>query len=161
MFYICSILITNQNFYTVCTSTKSKSVISSKSISALFEDKNIKGGVFTIKSLKTNTEFTYSISRSEFNKKWYTHVNVEMGYLNFNRLGTYINGKITNKGSLVNTPSAQAIAFVLKAVEDKRFDWLDSVMNTYHIGKCIRCGKELTDSQSIELGLGPICADKL
>ena len=94
----------------MCTSTKSKSVISSKSISALFEDKNIKGGVFTIKSLKTSTEFTYSISRSEFNKKWYTHVKVEMGYLNFNRLGTYINGKITNKGSLVNTPSAQAIA---------------------------------------------------
>ena len=28
-----------------------------------------------------------------------------------------------------------------------------------HVGRCARCGKKLTTPESIELGLGPICAD--
>ena len=134
--------------------------ISSSSINQLLVNKNIKGGSFTIKSLKTGKEYTYSISRSEFKDRWYTHIKVETQYMEFKRLGTYFNGKITNKRIEVNSPSAKAIAFVLKAVEDKKFDWLDSVMETYHLGSCIRCGKTLTDSQSIEAGLGPICREK-
>ena len=134
--------------------------ISSSSIAQLLVDKNIKGGSFTIKSIKSGKEYTYSISRSEFKDRWYTHIKVETQYMEFKRLGTYFNGRITNKRIEVDTPSAKAIAFVLKAVEDKKFDWLDSVMETYHLGSCIRCGKTLTDSQSIEAGLGPICREK-
>ena len=134
--------------------------ISSSSIKQLLVNKNIKGGSFTIKSLKSGKEYTYSISRSEFKDRWYTHIKVETQYMEFKRLGTYFNGRITNKRIEVDTPSAKAIAFVLKAVEDKKFDWLDSVMETYHLGSCIRCGKTLTDSQSIEAGLGPICREK-
>ena len=132
--------------------------ISSRSMANLFVNKNIKGGKFTIKSIKSGKDFTYSISRSEFKGNWYTHVKVETEYLKFKRIGTYFNGRITNKRQLVDTPSAKAIAFVLKAVEEKRFDYLDSVMLTYHLGSCIRCGKTLTDATSIEYGLGPICA---
>lgn len=133
-------------------------VISSKSIANLLVEKNIKGGKFTIKSKKTGKDFTYSISRSEFKGKWYTHVKVETEYMKFRRLGSYFNGRITNKRQLVNSPAAQAIAFVLKAVEAERFDFLDEVMETFHLGACIRCGKTLTDANSIERGLGPTCA---
>ena len=27
-----------------------------------------------------------------------------------------------------------------------------------HIGKCCKCGRPLTDPESIKLGVGPICA---
>jgi hypothetical protein len=141
-------------------SIESKKVISSASLMSLFVNKNIKGGRFTLKSIKTGKEFTYSISRSEFKGNWYTHVKVENNYLEFNRIGSYFNGRITNKRKLVDTPSAKAIAFVLKAVEDKKFDLLDNAMETYHLGSCVRCGKTLTDSVSINRGLGPICASK-
>tara|TARA_Y100000389_G_scaffold55776_1_gene51673 strand:+ start:43 stop:465 length:423 start_codon:yes stop_codon:yes gene_type:complete len=137
-----------------------KSKISSESISQLLVEKNIKGGRFTIKSLASGKDYTYSVSRSEFKGNWYTHVKVETQYLEFKRIGSYFNGRITNKRQLVDTPSAKAIAFVLKAVEQKRFEFLDSKMETFHLGKCIRCGKTLTDATSIQRGLGDVCAKK-
>jgi hypothetical protein len=137
-----------------------QSKISSKSISQLLVEKNIKGGRFTLKSLASGKDYTYSISRSEFKGNWYTHVKVETQYLEFKRIGSYFNGRITNKRQLVDTPSANAIAFVLKAVEQKRFEFLDSKMETFHLGKCIRCGKTLTDVTSIQRGLGDVCARK-
>lgn len=141
-------------------STVSKKVVSSASLMSLFVNKNIKGGRFTLKSKASGKEFTYSISRSEFKGNWYTHVKVENNYLEFKKLGSYRNGRITKKQIPVNTLSAKAIAFVLNAVENAEFDYLDKVMETYHLGACMRCGKTLTDSESINRGLGPICAYK-
>lgn len=131
------------------------------SASALYEvinrQANNKGADFTIKSLKTGKDYTYKIARSEYNGKWYTHIKVETEYLKFVRLGTYFNGRITHKGQAVDSPSAVAIAWILSRVESKQFDFLDSVTEVMHTGRCLVCGKTLTDAQSIEFGLGPVC----
>jgi hypothetical protein len=118
---------------------------------------NNKGADFTIRSIKTGKDYTYKISRSEYNGKWYTHVKVETEYLKFVRLGTYYNGRITNKGNLVESPSAIAIAWVLNKVEAKNFALLSESVEIMHTGHCLVCGKTLTDAKSIEIGLGPIC----
>lgn len=118
---------------------------------------NNKGADFTIRSIKTGKDYTYKISRSEYNGKWYTHVKVETEYLKFVRLGTYYNGRITNKGNLVESPSAIAIAWVLSKVEAKNFALLSESVEIMHTGHCLVCGKTLTDAKSIEIGLGPIC----
>lgn len=131
------------------------------SSSALYDVINRKannnGADFTIKSLKTNKDYTYKIVRSEYKGNWYTHVKVESEYLKFVRLGTYFNGSIRHKGQVVNTPSAVAIGYVLGKVEAKAFSSLDTVIDVMHTGKCLVCAKTLTDAQSIEIGLGPIC----
>ena len=134
------------------------------SSSALYEvitrEKNNKGADFTIKSLKTGKDYTYSISRSLYNGNWYTHVKVEVEYLKFVRLGTYFNGSIRHKGNLVDSPSAVAIAYVLGKVEAKQFDFLDSAVEVMHTGRCLVCSKTLTDADSIAFGLGPVCRAK-
>jgi hypothetical protein len=131
------------------------------SSSALYEvinrEKNNKGADFTIRSKKTGKDYTYKISRSEYNGKFYTHIKVETDYLKFVRLGTYSNGAIRHKGNLVDSPSAVAIAYILAKVEAKAFDFLDSVTEVMHTGNCLVCGKTLTDADSIARGLGPIC----
>ena len=131
------------------------------SSSALYEGINRKannnGSDFTIKSLKTGKDYTYKISRSEYNGVWYTHVKVEVEYQNFVRLGTYFNGSIRHKGNVVESPSAMAIAYVLGKAETKNFGLLDSLVEVMHTGNCLVCGKTLTDAKSIEFGLGPIC----
>lgn len=131
------------------------------SSSALYEvinrQANNKGADFTIKSLKTGKDYTYKIARSEYNGKFYTHIKVEVEYLKFVRLGTYFGGRITNKGNMVETPSAIAIAYVLGKVDLKAFDVLDSQIDVMHTGHCLVCGKTLTDANSIEFGLGPVC----
>ena len=122
-------------------------------------EKKNKGAKFTVRSLKTGKDFTYRISRSEFKGRWYTHVEVEKGYLSFNRLGTYNleKGMITNKGTKVDTTAADAISYVLRQVTASKHDWLDTQVDVMHTGACIVCGKELTDAYSIENGIGPIC----
>jgi len=125
----------------------------------LSSEKNNSGAEFTVVSNKTGKDYTYKIVRSEYNNKWFTHVKVETGYMKFKRLGTYFNGKIFNKRELVETPSAVAISYILNKVEKGDFGSLDKNVKVMHIGKCLCCGRPLTDAHSIEIGLGPVCAN--
>ena len=124
-------------------------------------EKKNKGAKFTIRSRKTGKDYTYRVSRSHFKDQWYTHVEVEKGYLNFNRLGVYNakRGVITHKGQHVTTPAAEAIAYVLRQVTNGKCEWLDTQLDVMHTGACIVCGKELTDAYSIENGIGPVCSN--
>lgn len=135
----------------------SHKISSSTLYEVITREKNNTGADFTIRSLKTGKDYTYSISRSQYNGKWYTHVKVETEYLNFTRLGTYFGGAIRHKGKLVDSPSAVAIAYILAKVESKQFDFLDIAVEVMHTGKCLVCGKTLTDADSIAFGLGPVC----
>lgn len=128
--------------------------------SVLNNDKNNSGADFTLKSLATGKDYTYKIARKEFKGKFYTHVSVEVGYLQFQYLGTYFGGAVRRKGAPITTPSAQAIAYVLGKVEEKKFAFLDEKMDLMHKGACLVCGRALTDAQSIETGLGPVCRNK-
>lgn len=123
----------------------------------LSREKNNSGADFTIKSLATSKDYTYQISRKKYKDNWYTHVSVEMGYLNFVYLGTYFKGAIRKKGSVIDTPSALAIAWVLSKVEQNKIELLDSSVDIMHKGACLVCGATLTDAFSIETGLGPVC----
>jgi hypothetical protein len=61
---------------------------------------------------------------------------------------------------VVNIPTATAIAWVLSKVEEEKFDLLNENVEISHTGSCLRCGRVLTDGQSIERGLGPTCSSK-
>jgi hypothetical protein len=138
-----------------------KHLISSRALSAvILREKNNKGADFTIKSTKTGKDFTFKISRMEFKGNWYTHVKVETQYLKFKRLGTYLNGKIIHQKQVVDSPSANAIAWVFRQVEQGKIALLDEQIELMHIGNCLCCGKILTDAESIETGLGPICGGR-
>lgn len=40
-------------------------------------------------------------------------------------------------------------------------DNMPSIVHVYHHGKCSRCGRKLTDVESLKCGLGPTCRKKL
>ena len=102
-------------------------------------------------------DFTFKINRSEFKGKWFTHVKVEQGYMNFNYLGSYFNGMLYKKRQPVKTPAAVAIAWVLNHIENQNYDVLSNSVELMHLGCCLRCGRPLTDADSIQQGLGPVC----
>ena len=135
-----------------------KQLIPGENLKFLFREKNNTGAEFTAKSRVTGKEYTFKVSRSNFKNNWYTHVYVEMGYQEFTRLGTYFNGKITNKKVKVETPSAKAIAYILRRVQLNQFADLDNNVEIMHTGSCLVCGRTLTDSVSIENGIGPVCS---
>lgn len=131
--------------------------IKSKELLNILARKKKGQGVVTVKSLKTGKDYTYKISRREFNDKWYTHISVEVGYLNFKYLGTYYKGSIYRKRIKNETPSAVAIAYCLAKIEGNQSEWLDGVVDIMGNGTCICCNRPLTDAESIEIGVGPIC----
>lgn len=119
---------------------------------------NTKGSVITVRSKRTGKDYTFKIKRSKYRNTWYTHVYVEKEYLRFVHIGTYFKGKIFKKRVHVNTPASLAIEWVLRNIDREMFDSVRNNVELFHIGKCIKCGKALTDSESIERGLGPVCA---
>lgn len=138
-----------------------KTIIEAETLSAIFGDKQNNGGSFTVVSKKTGKDYTFKVANKSFKGKTYTHVSVETEYLNFKYLGTFFNGKIFNKRQVVESPSAVAIAWLLVKVQEGKFDLLNESVEILHLGNCIRCGRTLTDAQSIERGLGSECARNL
>jgi len=136
-----------------------KQLINPEDLQFLFREKNNNGGEFTVKSLKTGKDYTFKVSRKEFNDKWYTHVKVEVEYDNFKRLGTFYpsKGKIYHKGSEIKTPAAEAAAWLLRQIHGKKYSLVKDNVEIMHTGSCLVCGKKLTDAESIDRGIGPIC----
>lgn len=130
-------------------------IVNTEALSSLLKGEGkVVGAPFTVLSHKTHKDYTFKVSRAPYKNVWYTHVRVETGYLQFTYLGFYTGIGIMRKGSIVNTPSAIAAAWVLKRIVTGG-DL--SGVTIYHTGRCLRCGRELTDAQSIEAGLGPVC----
>jgi hypothetical protein len=137
---------------------ETKHKISSSALQlVLIAAKKNTGAEFTVRSRETGKDFTYKIKRSAFKGTWFTHIFVEKTYLHFDYLGSYFIGKVWLKKQAVQTPSAIAIAWVLEKVEQSKFTLLDQKIDLFHLGSCLRCGKTLTDAESIEHGLGPVC----
>lgn len=135
-----------------------ENVIKAENLSAMFGDKQNNGGAFTIVSLITGKDYTFKVANKSWKGNTYTHVSVETGYLEFTYLGTFFNGKIFHKKQVVNSPSAVAIAWLISKVKEGKFALLNEKVKVLHLGGCIRCGRTLTDAQSIERGLGSECA---
>jgi hypothetical protein len=116
-------------------------------------------GVFTIKSKETGKEFTYNIQRFESKRlqKYLTKVLVETGYLQWQTVGYYENGQVTMHNRVNTNLTAKAISYVMSRVQNNK-DL--NLVEVYHMGQCLKCGKALTDSESIRTGLGPICRTK-
>lgn len=108
---------------------------------------------FTIVSKKTGVRFTYRIAKNDL---WF--VSVLTSPDTYTYLGTifdnqaYRHGKKSTIGP--DAPSAKAFGWFWSDVETSQVEF-------YHAGKCGRCGRELTVSESIESGLGPECATRV
>jgi hypothetical protein len=135
-----------------------KTIIASQNLSAIFGNTNNNGGEFTVVSKKTGKDFTFKVANKSWNGNVYTHVSVEVNYLDWKYLGMFYNGKIFHKKQVINSPSAVAIAWLLAKVKESKFDLLNESVEVMHLGNCIRCGRPLTDVESIERGLGSKCA---
>ena len=121
----------------------------------------IKGGKgkATIRSSRTGRRYTYKFGRkgdSPVFVRVLTDGDNEGSY-------TYL-GFIGRNGSLfagfkgrLNAPSFKAFNYVLDQLRKGRFGGVD----VWHEGVCGKCGRTLTVPESIESGMGPVCAGRL
>ena len=126
-----------------------------KTLSILFEPKKVQG-VFTVKSKATGTDYTFKYKTKQYGEKWYINVSTESGYLNFVYLGFFNGTVMLNKGKELTSPTAKAIAWILRQIKNEEWEALEQV-EFMHIGRCLKCNRPLTDADSIKVGLGPKC----
>jgi hypothetical protein len=117
--------------------------------------------MFTVKSKLTGKDYTFKIKKCKYNNKFYIHCYVETRYLNFLYLGCYFNGKIIRNKKFNECNAAVSIAYILNKVEKNDFNYLNESIEIMHCGKCLCCGRKLTDALSIERGFGESCYHKI
>lgn len=122
--------------------------------------------IFTLKSGKTGSRYTYKVSRgkkSEYRPFWF--VSLLTGPQNTNDF-TYM-GMIEDDKHFHLT---RASKYTTDSIPVKAFEWVFSALarnaepknvEIWHAGRCCRCARPLTVPESIEAGIGPECASKM
>lgn len=115
---------------------------------------------FSLRSIKTGKHFTYRISKTKHENKWYVlvargNVNKPNFFLGHIRLGSADGLPYFYKNQ--NHLPVEVFTHLLP------FEWFihhlgDTQLEFYHEGKCGKCGRALTDPESINRGIGPECA---
>lgn len=117
--------------------------------------------VLTMKSVPTGRHLTFKIEVTDNNaRRWYVSIKDQDRF-------RYL-GMLVDMGNSFQLLLTQKSAFYRPSVPVQAFDWfaqhvlsrntIPPELEVMHEGKCGRCGRTLTDPQSIELGIGPECA---
>lgn len=122
--------------------------------------------ILTIVSKKTGQRFTFKCQkpRDKFDDpncpvsvKVLTGADNENSYTFLGTIfsdGHYVPSAKSPIGA--EAPSAKAFSWFWTCVQAQKLTSLD----IYHHGRCCRCGRTLTVPESIQMGLGPECAQK-
>lgn len=110
---------------------------------------------------KTGNKFNFRINVSENNKNMffvYANIDGKKAYAGYIKIKdnaiSYIQG---NKGVLSeNDLPIKALLYVIR-----HYKTLPDSVEVLHVGKCSRCGRRLTNPESIHTGLGPACFKKV
>lgn len=119
--------------------------------------------LFTIQSKRTNIRYTFKVRKNKKGGVYFVEVlhgpcnESDYGYLG------YVHKNNLSKIQAGKKGRPEAVSF-------KAFNWLihnldrgvlHDTVDFYHSGKCGKCGRTLTVPESIETGLGPVCAGRL
>jgi hypothetical protein len=112
--------------------------------------------IITIMSQITQNHYTFKITKAKDNNLFFVSVLHGSTY-------TYVgiiknnNFSITAKSTFTNnTTVVKAFSYFFNHLKNKK---IPDHLSVYHEGSCGRCGRPLTTPESIEIGLGPICAN--
>lgn len=116
-------------------------------------------GVVTLSS-SSGVHHTYSFTTPSFAKEGEDTLFVSTLVDNntWVYVGMYKNKsfRLTQKSAYpITSPIVKGVCFILKLMLKPGF--YDERMHLFHEGICSRCGRPLTNPDSIELGIGPVC----
>lgn len=117
---------------------------------------------FTITSRRTGTRFTFKVRKpSDEAPHFVSLMNGPDNENSYCFMGTIFNGRDYRMGRksriTAEAPSAKAFAWLWANRNDPT---LTDKIEFRHAGKCCCCGRLLTEPESIDRGIGPICAQK-
>lgn len=120
----------------------------------------------TVRSLRTGAHFTYQVRRAEPsqdnpNPAWFVRVLADGDryiYLGMLRDADAAFRLTKASAAHAEAPSVRAFTFTWEHLKTGR---LPPQLEVRHDGHCGRCGRTLTHPESLDIGLGPDCAEKM
>jgi len=124
----------------------------------------VKGGraVFTLESQKTGAHYTYQIKAKENDNKTKIYfISFMTDGTTYNYMGVFnpdnMSIRLTAKSKIsADALVYKAINYFLSALAQNR---IADQLIIYHANKCACCGRELTEPESVRIGIGPICRE--
>lgn len=123
--------------------------------------------IFTLLSLKSGVRFTYKICKADNADVWFVKLlNGPNNTDDYIYIGV-IKGDNNNGIHFRHTAKSKVLPTTSSFIA---FDWTFKVLlagyepkgvEIWHQGQCGRCGRPLTVPESIESGIGPVCAEKM
>lgn len=115
--------------------------------------------LFTLKSLKTGTRFTYKVLADKFRHGFY-NVYVLVGpdnTRNYKRIGEFNITEPNLRHVSVHTKDSPAFIAFDHVYMNLCIGLEMPMLEIWHVGRCCRCGRLLTVPESISRGIGPEC----
>lgn len=115
--------------------------------------------LFTVKNSQSQNRFTFKVTKHKKEDIFFVKVLTNPNVYEF--IGTIIDKSFYHsKKSRIssNSQSFKVFSYILNKLNDKS---LPSFIEIWHEGHCGKCGKTLTDPDSIITGFGPFCSKSL
>lgn len=131
-------------------------------LSEFISKKEKVNAILVVKSKKSGIDFTYKVKSSESVVYGYSvFISYETSYMEFQSCGVAKNGiaKLFQKFQGTTSPTILGAKFILDKIVKGNIKNIIDVSEIHHTGNCIKCNRVLTDLNSIELGIGPHCAN--
>lgn len=115
--------------------------------------------VVTFLNTESGTRFTYKVSAHKDGEPWFVRVRTGGGEFEdtWAFIGTIFGDsqfRMSRKSTLHSqSPSVLAFTWIWRHI-----DVLPTKIEVWHEGHCMKCGRSLSDPESIARGLGPVCA---
>jgi len=124
-------------------------------------EKKIKSTI-VVKSKRTGKDITFQLKSVKSDDWGYTvFVGYEIGYDSYTQCALYnTKSRIVKRfKKFQNSQSeyVQGAVWLLKKIVENDISAMLKVGEYHHTGKCIKCGRKLTDIESIQYGMGPHC----
>jgi hypothetical protein len=130
----------------------------------LIADKETITCKLVVTSIKTNTDNTYLIKGKFDERKQHYFLNIayEDGYNKFTKVAFEMHDRVHYLGTFGSGSSTtiKGAYWLLDGLIRKRLDSILKSATIQHTGTCMKCGRELTDAESIEYGMGKTCRSK-
>jgi len=115
---------------------------------------------FTVKSKTTGKTYTFKVKKHKEDDIWFvSYLYGPNNTTDYKYMGIIKNDSYYNtKGSKVDVNSIvnKTFIWVFNVLVNLRTDLFEKI-DFHHEGKCGRCGRKLTNIESLENGIGPKC----
>jgi hypothetical protein len=125
-------------------------------------------GKFTIVSKKTDTRFTYRVSRGKKRENslleplmFVSVLNGPDNQSNYKYIGYIDQEHIGLQAGRKGQPTLDSYIALNWVINQVAVQEMPPQLEVWHSGKCGACGRELTVPESIATGLGPVCAKRV